>query len=433
MSDAEWYAERDHRSELVTTWDKTLRPVVILDSSLARSREGETVLEVLVNLLARFMRTATVAVPGGLEPHHASRLVAVARAADPRFRLELTDAIPADQSGEPRIAIGRVEAATTRFIPLTGGIAVLPATTTLPIGEAPDPMGAILAACLAARQVFAEAAGMKALLATKPYEFRAMTSGASRRHLGTVHIIGVGGVGSNIAYFAPMFGLRANFVLIDHDTVSASNLNRCLLFSDADARGKARKVAVAAEYLARHGVKADQQAMTYADYIRTHGRGTADIVLMMANEEEVWNTVQNNYPPVAYSSATSSSWGIHTARHTPIQDACVACLLGLHEQAAAPLACDAGQVGPPEKKQLGVLPFFAPLAAALTLAHVLDDLATSPLERENLRLSNFSVAYPRITRTRITKRPGCVCSAQDAAVYADVLAVSKKPEGGTIP
>lgn len=424
--DEAWYRERDDRSNLVQSWDVTLTPLIVVAPELARTRDGQITLEVLVNIIARFMRTAVIVLaeqPSILHPHDSLRdvLVAAAHDAEPRFKLDFVAEPPHDWHAGPTTGLGRIEDARMhKIIPLAGGVAHSPPAHALPADEAPDVVGAIVTACFAARDVFFAASALEELRPRKPYTYRAMQNPLRATNLGNVHLIGAGGVGCNIVYFLPFLPITAEFVIIDHDTVGASNLNRCLLFTNAHARDDARKAAVAAAFLEDHGARATPAPMTYAKYIQDHGRGNPDVVFMMANEEEVWNTLQNNFPPLTYSAATSANWGVHTARHEPLSDACVSCLMGLHENATAPMGCDTGQVGPPENKRLGVLPFIAPLAAVLTLAHVLDD-AVAPKESANLRLTDAGVPYPRMRASRLGKRTGCACSAQDPEIYRTIL------------
>ncbi|MFA5862546.1 MAG: ThiF family adenylyltransferase [Candidatus Thermoplasmatota archaeon] len=305
-----------------------------------------------------------------------------------------------------------------RFIPREGRAEdVPPGTSPRGVGHA-DALGGIVAGCLAARDVFLAVSGLTDLQARSPYEFAAARKGLpSGLDLGTVHVVGAGGVGSNMLYFAPLIGMRGRFHIIDHDRVSASNLNRCLMFEEMHARLSHDKARIAKEYIVTRGSRAEAHVMKYSDFVRANGRGTPHAVWMMANEDEVWNTVQNNFPPLTFSAATSASWGIHSARHRPIDDACVACVLGMHDKVELKLACDEGQVGPPERRQLGVLPFFAPLAAAVALGHISDELSGGDPPRENLRMTNLAGPYPRILDTRIGRRNGCVCNAQDAETY----------------
>jgi hypothetical protein len=430
MPDGRWYDERDHRSKLVQTWNRSCRPLVILPPPAEDEAPAlEAAVHVLTNTLARFLPQATLVIPHGWMSTQgrggdlATALQEVVHWADSRARFDFTDDLPSKWSAGPIVAIGEGHPADVmRFIPRTGGVYVAPSQAIAPKSEPGDLLGGIIAGCLAARDVFLAASGMHDLRPQKPFLFQAaQTAPRTDVDLGEVRLIGAGGVGSNIVYFVPFLGVKGRFTIIDHDNVTRSNLNRCLLYSETHARTRALKAQVAEEYLRKAGIPALGHPMTYSQHVRMNGRGRPDVVLMMANEEQVWNTLQNNYPPLTFSSATSANWGIHTARHAPINDACVACLLGSHDVAALKLACDEGTVGEGERKAMGVLPFFAPLAAALTLAHVLDTYANDVRPRENMRMTNLKVTYPRVDAVRLGRRDGCVCAYQDLEVYAHVL------------
>ncbi len=60
----------------------------------------------------------------------------------------------------------------------------------------------------------------------------------------TIAVVGLGGGGSHIVQQAAHLGFK-RFVLIDHDVVEESNLNRLVSATIADARGRAPKVVVA--------------------------------------------------------------------------------------------------------------------------------------------------------------------------------------------
>jgi predicted CXXCH cytochrome family protein len=189
--------------------------------------------------------------------------------------------------------------------------------------------------------------------------------------VGNVQLIGVGSVGSAIAYLLRMLPLEGEVTIIDHDLIEIENLNRSPLFGISDV-GKP-KVSVVDQYLNNH-ITVNAFQGQYSEFIKSHGRkpGSIDILIPEANEYNVRFDMENNYPPIQIYGTTSTSWGINYHRHVPLsQDDCSVC----HFPASTTqpnFICSEAQVEIQDEKPIdAALPFLSVGAAALVVADLI--------------------------------------------------------------
>ena len=431
-----WYEKRDHRSHLIYSWDRTKEPLIIFSQDLRKYKAFHASAITLANIVARFMPQATFVVPSELYAYGtngkttlADAILNTTKLADSTGTYKMIDQPPKTWENGPVISIGPIntDLNSTMFMPGTGSTIIIPHGQKVIEKQPFDIIGALLTACMAAREIFLDTSNLINLRVEQTYEFKVRSPKHSKTitcdlKFGTMQLIGVGGIGSNIVYMLPFLNAKGIVHLIDHDKIDFTNLNRCLLFSQENAEKRAFKVEVAHEYLSRHSIESREFPMKYSEYVRCTGRGKPDIVLMMANEDQIWNSLQNNYPPIVFSSATSQNWGVQSSRHIPLEDSCISCLMGLHNQTEARLACDEGTIQTPTGIENGVLPFFAPLGAVLTISHILDEMIPGKINHENLRFTNLKIRYPRIQSLKLSSRPNCLCSSQDRVLYRAILA-----------
>ena len=189
--------------------------------------------------------------------------------------------------------------------------------------------------------------------------------------LGRVQLIGVGSVGSAIAYLLRMLQLEGEITVIDHDAIEIENLNRSPFFRIEDL-GKP-KALVAGQYLEGH-ISVEAFVGRYDEFIHSHGRrpGKVDIIIPVANEYNVRSDIENNYPPIQIYGTTTTSWGINYHRHIPLsQDDCSVCRFPAID--AQPLfPCSTILVEAPKKKPVdAALPFLSVGAAVLTVVDLI--------------------------------------------------------------
>jgi hypothetical protein len=202
---------------------------------------------------------------------------------------------------------------------------------------------------------------------------------------GRIHLIGCGAIGSSFATLFPFVNCKAEFLLVDPDHVKHHNVSSSLLFNFNDAEGRLLKVDLCKTYLLKTGLKAKEFVGDYNSYEFNH-QGTdisgADIVLCFANENNIWATIQNGYPPLCFHATTSKSWGINIGRHIPLKDNCLMCTFqDMVEVNYVPVCAEAEiEIEKGNKKQThtAILPFLSPAAALITLAEMIKTLIIPP-------------------------------------------------------
>ena len=134
-----------------------------------------------------------------------------------------------------------------------------------------DVLAALIATCFGAAQAFlhvAAAAGAP-LTPNAPFVFRlpprAMSDGID---VGTLHLAGVGAIGSALVYGLAHLACAGTFVPIDADHVDWTNLQRYVLMTAADVESS--KVEVAARALAGGALGVMPFDGTYQQYVREH-------------------------------------------------------------------------------------------------------------------------------------------------------------------
>ena len=294
-------------------------------------------------------------------------------------------------------------------------------------------VGPAFAACLGVAEIFRQAIG---LTPPEPYKsyFSLYDFSNSKNQgdlynpivsevpeFGRIHQIGCGAVGSSFDYLLSLTNWKANIQLIDDDRVDITNCNRSLAFGAKEACTGRRKVDVCANILNSSHFPFDVFNGKYNDFVDT-GRcidSPPDIILCLANEDAVWSTIQNNFPPLVLHATTTSNWGLNFGRHIPKKEWCVLCRFSQDIQHNFIPVCGKGILesnGEDEPIQ-GVLPFLSPAAAVLIFAEMakmcLDKYPTS----ENF--IQFSMKNPQNNFLRMNRGPDpkCLCNYQSIDLY----------------
>jgi len=107
----------------------------------------------------------------------------------------------------------------------------------------------------------------------------------------------------------------------------------------------------------------------------------------LANERNVWSTIQHNYPPLVLHATTTANWGINLGRHLPFQDWCIVCRFGIDNYETVPV-CSQVEINTGEQEEdiLGILPFLSNAGAILLLSEIIK----SRNEEYNLSKANFT-------------------------------------------
>lgn len=295
-----------------------------------------------------------------------------------------------------------------------------------------DPIAGVLAGGIASWGLFLMGTGHEIPLGSSGTTSFDLPPTEGIADLSSILLIGAGGVGSNVAFLLPLLGFEGRVDIVDPDHISPSNLNRCLPYRQEHVTGSTHhKAPTLADYLRNRGVEAQGHTIRFRDFAEDE-RPDHALWLMLANEGGVWNEVQHNFPPRVASGATSPEWNVQGTRHHPIEDPCVACFWGVHDDPIADFGCagvggnEASNDGTEEEREQGVLPFMGPLAGALSVIQ-----AGVPQGQPNwikLHLTRKNLATEALN---LPRREDCICQPQDATVYRSLMGESdSRTEGG---
>lgn len=420
----EFYMRRDQRTYTYLD-EEALVPEPIAVSWTAEAvttASGQLLVLSLANLLARFCRTASFNGPDtpitAQTPFGGTRLIeavlTMCQRIDPYGSWGTT---PIAQPAYC-ICIGRGNDDADLYVGSSGWIAyAMHNPTEMPaIDTLANPLGAALAACLAATNAF------KASLRLNRRLFHGSLSlwnvgrddnarqGPELRpvHLGDVLMVGAGAVASALAYWALNLPIEAHWDIVDQDAVQLDNTNRGLLFAATDAGWPDSPELLKTDILARYLPGAVPHACWFHEF-PTQGKRW-DLVLPLANERNVRAALQATYPPLMIHATTSSNWQTQLHRHRPDQDRCIVCRLP--DTNTPRPACAVGALQPlqPDVRQAdAALPFLSAAAGLLVAADLLrlglPDYGTT---FGNLITLDWSDDLGRPTIRHEACDPGCV-------------------------
>lgn len=382
-----FYAARDRRTLQYGATEAALsRPVSLsIETELAGTPAGRVALLALVDMLFRVHRNIRLDLPrtdtgagDQLEESAFAAAAAIDPFQDPRrepidgeLRLHLTtspETSDAEVVGTWSGGRGEVQIHGAR----PGGPA------TAPHGDDGDLLGAATAACLVAAATFAlvhDRAPTPAAI-----NLLTRTSGADATDdtvvgpldVGNVDVIGGGAVGHALTYWANVFGVAGRWEVIDGDDAEIHNTNRCMGMTVADAgwpdglpTGQPSKKAASA---ARNSGATPTPAW-YHDL--PAGRPRPDLVLVLANEYGIRETVAQSGEPLLLHATTSPNWTAELHRHVPGRDDCPACRIPSRTQAT--FQCSEGPASPSDRDSAdAALPFLSATAGLMLCTALLD-------------------------------------------------------------
>ncbi len=218
-------------------------------------------------------------------------------------------------------------------------------------------------------------------------------------------LLGVGGLGGNMVRFLPWLGYRGRIQLVDHDDVSESNLNRCLLFGPAHIGHNKAKVAEA--YLQGFGIRAEAFSSGFSAVADRGILRRPDVTVLAANEANVAEDLVVRFPRFAVTGAMNADWTAAASRHQSlVDDACTACPWPSQDP-APPMGCSVGAVrSATGASVMGSLPFLAPMNAAAMAG--LSFEADSP--KENRVVMETQTPWLGLRRVHLPQRRSCICA-----------------------
>lgn len=382
-----FYAARDRRTLQYGATEAALsRPISLsIEAELAGTPSGRVALLALVDMLFRVHRNIRLDLPetnttagDQLEKLAFAAADAIDPFQDPRrepingeLRLHLTpnpetsdaDVVGAWSGGRGEVHIGGAR---------PGGPA------SAPHGDDGDLLGAATAVCLAAAATFALVHDGE----PSPAAINLLTrsSGADATEdtavgpvdVGNVDVIGGGAVGHALTYWANVFGVAGRWEVIDGDDAEIHNTNRCMGMTVADAGWpdgvRAGQPSTKAVSAARNS-GAVPTPFWYHDL--PVGRPRPDLVLVLANEYGIRETMAQSGEPLLLHATTSPNWTAELHRHVPGRDDCPACRIP--SKTRATFLCSEGPTNPvdPDSGD-AALPFLSAMAGLMLCTALLD-------------------------------------------------------------
>lgn len=415
----------------------------------AQTYSGQVLILSTANLISRSCPRATLAIPDApLHPYLVrpgvttlwERLRFEMYGANPYGDYEIGGAISNDVDYVLQLGRGEGDIAT---LDLTadgdGWMAYVGRRSASPFLEHKglNPIGPVAAACLAVADLFKVIANVpehlrvtQRILSLFDYtlgdSLPATLTVPENVDLGAAQMVGVGSVGSAVLYLLSLLPVRGHLDLIEPQNVEWENLDRSSIFMVEDV-GRP-KVEVGAKWIAGHTLQIHSHRMTYADFVRVHGRaiGRLDVVLLLANEDNVYADFQNNFPPLVVYGTTTSGWGVNLGRHIPLREECVLCRYPNH---LTPMfECSTAEVVVPQNGERidASLPFLSLMAGTLAVAELLKAQLNGYPFHGNFVYMDFKGPLTRIQVTQRDKQRGCICSRQSQTVYQNVIAGSRR-------
>lgn len=446
----EWYKLRDDRTNRVAKAKFDDHAVgILLDPDHQESFSHQCMAYIACNIMSRWCRKLTIDLPdaGSVLPNQSRQnfrdlIKNYVSSIDPYgdFRFGKISDDKVDQI----LVIGSHEKTHSRptvWIDSSGWIAGCGTGSSrhkLASDNHNNPVGPSFASCLGAAQIFQQAVDGKASEEHQKwlslFDFgMGDPSGLQNPEFrtdfdyGTVYQVGCGAVGSSLDALISLTDWKTNLVLIDDDVVDYSNCNRSLPFSPCDAAQEKLKVDVCGKILQSDNRRIFAVPKTYCEFTgdSLFQETGPDLILSLANEHNVWSTMQDNYPPTVIHAATTPSWGINLGRHIPRSEWCIMCTFSEFLHHSYKPKCDAGEITAENSQPIhGVLPFLSPAAAVLVLA----EMAKMPFEKypvnPNFIAFSMKPQFGFILDQR-GPRPGCMCTEQKPEVYDELRSSSK--------
>jgi hypothetical protein len=343
----------------------------------ASSPVGQAAILTAVNILARSHPEILLAVPDVPlvvpSPVEGATLRAacaeLAYAARPEVIVTPADHLPA---GALSLGVGpdspqaSLYAGAGRWTGLTG-------SSPLPITpEQSSLIGLGLAVTLATGWLFRQALGWSAVT-DRFVSLWTMTSeskptgptDAGPVDVGSAWLVGAGAVGSGLAWWLSLLGVRGAWSIIDGDLADVTNLNRSLGLFAADAGlgggDPIFKVDAAARF-----IPGSTPYRQWFDEWTASDPPSPDVFIPVANDRGIRSAAATYGHPATIHATTSRHWTAELHRHLPGIDGCVTCRL---PDEAPQFACATGPAPPasPNPGRDAALPFLS-AAAGLLLA-----------------------------------------------------------------
>lgn len=251
---------------------------------------------------------------------------------------------------------------------------------------------------------------------------------STQLNFGTIFQIGCGAVGSSLDYLLSLTNWKAKLYLIDFDKIEYSNCSSSLTFVPQFVQENKMKVDVCQEILESNEKEVEPIPKSYNDFTGTseYAQSNPDIILCLANEQNVWSTIQDSYPPLVLHATTTKNWALNFGRHIPTKEWCILCRFSDQLKDNFHPKCAEGIISTEDsgKEILGTLPFLSPAGSVLVLAELGKvHLNAFPINKNFVEFS-MKPLFGNIVTQRGQKK-GCICNDQSFNLYKQFRGNSK--------
>jgi hypothetical protein len=453
LSREKWYSLRDDRTKRVdgASGFEGHSLGVVIDSKEASTYSIQVMAVNALNILARWCRKIRIEIPEktvSCLPHHKGRnfvdiVIRMMKGADPFG--DFTFGPISDGDVNQVLLIG--QNATTHIISgvrIDGGGWIGGIQHHQDLKSAPsydeNPVGPVFASCLGVAELFREAVDMPS--ASLPcwyslYDFQKAETPdqlMNPRHdpqleLGRIHQVGCGAVGSSLDFLLSLTDWQTELFLIDFDKVEFTDCNRSLCLNPFDVVKGRYKVDACSETLKCSRMQPVPFVGSYNEFInkRSFLDNPPDMILCLANEQNIWSCIQHNYPPLVLHATTTSNWGLNFGRHIPLKEWCIMCRFGNEIEHEFIPECSTGHLETDNKIQstLGVLPFLSTAAATLILSELAKIGDTEYPINKNFIEFSMKASDGLFQQVQRKRRQDCICTEQTLDLYPNGIRETK--------
>lgn len=432
MDAKSFYEARDSRTlKLVDRTDyRNKRILIAVDEDTARTLNGQVMVLTTSNLLSRFCRNISLMCVSEVEQmyvpkklHHQnfqSTILRLLGSIDPfgDFHIVHSDKGNYDEI----IAIGSPEITKNPSFGINsdGWISYISKNTMghPSVRTQPNPIGASASACIVTTEIFRSMLGMetgvKDSFCFSAFDYSFDKTGSHNPDLPDsidlkeIQMVGCGALGSAVSFFLSMLPITGTMIVIDHDQVEISNLNRCPTFTLNDV-GKMKAYALA-DFLSETSMKVNPFLGKYSDFVAQRGAGDPDVVLSLVDSNGPRHEIQMNMPRLILYAATGE-WVFSVGRHNALEDDCHICRFPEADQTNSECSTITVTPGGPSKvtEEISAAVSFVSSTAALFLVSELLKINLGYPNTKNFLQLDMSLPIQTIRQHRRKRSSECVC------------------------
>jgi len=305
------------------------------DHSAVASPEGRLTLSLSVNLAARIYPRISITGTGAGSADLSAELQAVARAINPQITLD-----EQTRGASAYIVVGKTNTRArcpTVYLGSDGWVVKISTVKAMSSGRTNNPFAAGAAACFGAANIFRalfknqlESAALDApwemsLLDFEPNNGHPANPPLSSIAIGEVHLVGLGAIGNGTVWaLSKLKDCRGTLVLVDHEHIELSNLQRYVLATQAD--DQCLKVDMARKTFAGSSLNVQVEPLRWAEYLPRRKNWHLERVLVAVDTAEVRRGIQASLPKWI-ANAWTQPGDLGLSRHNFLDNgACLMCL-----------------------------------------------------------------------------------------------------------